>query len=44
VLAKVQAGDVNFTAMWVKLGGMERYDRRRRWWAANRDGIAAALA
>jgi aminoglycoside phosphotransferase (APT) family kinase protein len=33
VLSKVQAGDTNFTKMWTEGGGMERYDRRRGWWA-----------
>lgn len=43
VFSKVQAGDVNFTKMWNDLGGMERHNRRRRWWNTNRDGVAAAL-
>jgi Phosphotransferase enzyme family len=43
VLSKVQAGDVNFTRMWNQGGGMDRYDRRRRWWATNRIRMVAAL-
>lgn len=44
VLSKVQAGNVNFTKMWEELGGIERHDRRCRWWAANLGKVAAALA
>jgi hypothetical protein len=43
VLSKIQAGDANFTKMWNELGGMRRHDRRRQWWVANRDRVAAAL-
>jgi aminoglycoside phosphotransferase (APT) family kinase protein len=40
----VDAGDANIVAMWNRLGGGERYDRRRRWWAEHSDEFAAALA
>ena len=30
VRRKVEAGDPNFIKMWNELGGMERFDRRRR--------------
>jgi phosphotransferase family enzyme len=42
-LRKVEEGDPNFIKMWNELGGMERFDRRRRWFAANRDHFATAL-
>ena len=44
VLSKVEGGDPNFIKMWNDLGGMGRHDRRRRWWAANRHRVQAALA
>lgn len=34
---RVESGDTNFIAMWDEMGGMERYDRRRRWWAEHRE-------
>ena len=40
----VEAGDPNFIKMWDDMGGMERFDRRRRWWAAHEDEFRAALA
>jgi len=43
VRRRVEAGDANFTAMWKELGGMERYDRRRRWWEAHRPHFADAM-
>lgn len=44
VLRRVEAGDPNFISMWGEMGGMERYDRRRRWWSEARPTFAAALA
>lgn len=44
VRRKVEAGDPNFIKMWNELGGMERFDRRRRWFDANRNRLAASLA
>ena len=43
VRRRVEAGDPNFISMWNAMGGMERFDRRRRWWAAQRETFAAAL-
>jgi len=43
VQRRVQAGDPNFIAMWNEMGGMERFDRRRRWFADNADRFTAAL-
>ena len=43
VRRRVEAGDSNFIAMWNEMGGIERFDRRRRWWAAQRRSFAAAL-
>jgi hypothetical protein len=43
VRRRVEAGDPNFVSMWNAMGGMERFDRRRRWWAAQRQNFAAAL-
>lgn len=43
VRRRVDAGDPNFITMWNAMGGMERFDRRRRWWAAQRGNFAAAL-
>lgn len=40
---RVEAGDPNFIAMWTETGGMERFDRRRRWWAEHRDRFVDAL-
>jgi len=39
----VEAGEAGFVKMWQEMGGMERFDRRRRWWAENRGRFAAAL-
>ena len=44
VSRRVEAGDPNFIRMWEQIGGMERFDRRRRWWAGEKDRFAAALA
>ncbi len=43
VRRRVEAGDPNFIAMWDQMGGMERYDRRRRWWSAARPRFESAL-
>ena len=39
----VEAGEVAFIEMWESMGGQERYDRRRRWWAEARVDFEAAL-
>ncbi len=38
------AGDENFARMLDEMGGLERYDRRRRWWQADRQRFVDALA
>jgi hypothetical protein len=43
VRRRVAAGDPNFAKMWDEMGGMERFDRRRRWWATHRRRFADAL-
>lgn len=43
VRRRVEAGDPNFIRMWEANGGIERFDRRRRWWAARRQGFDTAL-
>jgi Phosphotransferase enzyme family len=43
VRRRVEAGDSNFTAMWQEMGGVERFDRRRRWWAGQHAHVAKAL-
>lgn len=37
------AGEPGFVKMWTEIGGMERFDRRRRWWADKRAQFEAAL-
>jgi hypothetical protein len=44
VRRRVEAGDPNFIAMWDQMGGQERFDRRRRWFEAERDRFGTALA
>jgi len=43
VRRRVEAGDPNFIRMWEAMGGIERFDRRRRWWTARRQDFDAAL-
>ena len=43
VRRRVEAGDPNFIKMWNEMGGAARFDRRRRWWAAQRPTFATAL-
>ena len=43
VRRRVEAGDPNFIRMWNDMGGMERFDRRRRWWSEQAPAFAAAL-
>lgn len=38
------AGDPGFVLMWEWMGGQERWNRRKRWWAAQRPAFVAALA
>ncbi len=43
VRRKVEAGEPGFVQMWAGMGGMERFDRRRRWWATARASFSAAM-
>jgi aminoglycoside phosphotransferase (APT) family kinase protein len=43
VRRSVDAGDPNAKALWDHTGGMERFDRRRRWWAEHHDRFEVAL-
>lgn len=43
VLRRVEAGDPNFIEMWNNMGGMARFDRRRSWFAENRERIERVL-
>jgi hypothetical protein len=38
-----EAGEPGFVQMWTEMGGMERFDRRRRWWAVHGPDFEAAL-
>lgn len=38
-----EAGEPGFVQMWTDMGGMERFDRRDRWWAAHEADFEAAL-
>jgi Phosphotransferase enzyme family len=44
VQRRVDAGDVNFIAMWNDMGGAERFKRRHAWWIAQRDEFALSLS
>jgi Phosphotransferase enzyme family len=43
VRRRVEAGDPGFVAMWNEMGGAERFDRRWRWWADNRQKFVDAV-
>jgi hypothetical protein len=43
VRRRVEAGDANFIAMWGEIGGMERFNRRRRWWHRHHTEFSNAL-
>jgi hypothetical protein len=43
VQRRVAAGDPNFIRMLDEMGGMERYERRLRWWQASRETFVRAL-
>jgi hypothetical protein len=43
VRRRAEAGDTGFVKMWTEMGGVTRFDRRRRWWAEQRDGFSTAL-
>jgi hypothetical protein len=40
---KVEAGDVNFIALWNEHGGEARFERLRKWWAQHRERFQDAL-
>jgi putative transposase len=43
VRRRVDAGDPNFVKMWNDMGGNERFDRRRRWWAQHQNEFLNAV-
>ena len=43
VRRRVEAGDRAFIDMWNNMGGQQRFDRRRRWWAERSQDFADAL-
>jgi len=43
VRRRVDAGDPNTIATLTGTGGIDKYERRRRWWTEHRDRFAAAL-
>jgi hypothetical protein len=43
VQRRAESGDPNFIRMLEEMGGMERYERRRRWWESNRSDFDDAL-
>ncbi len=43
VRRRVEAGEPGFVKMWEDMGGTERFDRRRRWWAEQKAMFEAAL-
>ena len=42
--ASEEAGEAAFIEMWEVMGGQERFDRRRRWWADARVGFERACS
>jgi hypothetical protein len=44
VRLRVVAGDPNFIRMWNEMGGMERFDRRSRWWAEHEPDFLETLS
>ncbi len=44
VQRRAEAGDRNFIRMLDEMGGMERYNRRFRWWQGSRETFVQALA
>ena len=43
VRRRVEEGHPAFIEMWEAMGGQERFDRRRRWWAEEEAAFSAAL-
>jgi hypothetical protein len=44
LLRRVEDGHPNFIRMWNEMGGMNRFDRRRRWWVEHRTQFINALS
>ena len=44
VRRRVEAGEPGFVEMWNQMGGGERFDRRRRWWASARPDFDHAMS
>jgi Phosphotransferase enzyme family len=44
VRRRVEAGEEGFVRMWTEMGGLERYNRRLRWWIENRAQFLVALS
>ena len=43
VRRRAEAGEPGFVKMWAEIGGKERFDRRRRWWADARAEFESVL-
>jgi hypothetical protein len=43
VRRRAEVVDAGFVKMWTEMGGAARFDRRRHWWAEQRDGFSTAL-
>lgn len=43
VRRRAEAGEPGFVQMWADIGGMERFDRRRGWWADTLPAFEAAM-
>ncbi len=43
VRRRAEAGDLGFVKMWADMGGQERFDRRRDWWADHRQHIESTV-
>ena len=43
VRRRAEAGDPGFVKMWREIGGMERFERRRRWFTHNMTRFEQAL-
>jgi hypothetical protein len=43
VRRRAEAGEPGFVKMWAEIGGMERFDRRRRWWSGALTRFETAL-
>jgi hypothetical protein len=44
VRRRVEAGEPGFVKMWEDMGGSERFDRRRRWWATQQGHFERAIS